>query len=519
MLVALRDAFKRFGAHGGPRPVRTRGGTLVLRRKAILGGLAAGLLGLSAGSPDVVAAFGSTRTISLYHIHTKETLNITYKRAGKYDAEALKKIDWLMRDWRQNKAVKMDPKTIDLLWEMHTELGSKEPIHIICGHRSESTNNMLRRTRGGQAKKSKHMTGQAIDAAFPDIPLKRLRWSAVIREVGGVGYYPTSGIPFVHVDSGAVRAWPRLPRNELALLFPNGKTKHRPANGGAITKDDVRKARANKDVASQVAAYLELHNNPRPTIMAEAPAPMLKAPPAEAARPAPPPRVAALEAIPVAAPAPKLVQAPQAVIPPPSDIDRGRLNQLVTLASLDPSEAIGRARPPEMDRHRLNALVSTAALTGPAAPTAAPMAEASPAPAEVAALDVEQVDPIDPEDSAPARGTIGGRWAPAPEFDDDHPEELSYRPFPVAPLLTESASADDEALLKIVHPDLQRTLDLLDDRPIVLPMRLRPGDQISEVLWAQRFQGNAVDFSAHEREPARNPASGLASRPVKTTAR
>ena len=59
---------------------------------------------------------------------------------GKYDPDALKKINWLMRDWRQNKAIEMDPKTIDLLWEMHTELGSKEPIHIICGYRSEATN-------------------------------------------------------------------------------------------------------------------------------------------------------------------------------------------------------------------------------------------------------------------------------------------------------------------------------------------------------------------------------------------
>ncbi len=108
-------------------------------------------------------------------------------------------------------------------------------------------------------------------------------------------------------------------------------------------------------------------------------------------------------------------------------------------------------------------------------------------------------------------------WAPAPEFDEDHPEELSYRPFPVAPLLTQSASADDEALVKIVHPNLERTLDLLDDKQIVLPMRLRPGDQIAEVLWAQQFRGNAVDFRRTKPTPRR--ATGLTSRTVKTTGR
>jgi uncharacterized protein YcbK (DUF882 family) len=492
---------------------------LVLRKKAILGGLAAALLGMSAGSPHVVAAFGSTRTISLYHIHTKETLTITYKKDGQYDRDALKKINWIMRDWRLNEAIEMDPKTVDLLWEMHTELGSKEPIHIICGYRAEKTNNMLRRTVGGQAKKSKHMTGEAIDATFPDIPLKQLRWSAIIREVGGVGYYPTSGIPFVHVDTGAVRAWPRVPRNELALLFPNGKTKHRPADGNSISMDDVRKARANKEVATQVAAYFELRNNPRPTIIAEAPAPMLKSPPTQVERPAPEARVAAIEtevfdSAPIVSPAPKLVQAPRPATPPPSEAERGRLNQLVTLASLGPADIPAqRPQPAEADRRQLDELVSTASVEAPA-PAPRPQAAEIVLKKEtqVAALDPGVLDPrkLGPTNAQPAG------WAPAPQFDEDHPEELSYRPFPVAPLLTQSASADDEALVKIVHPNLERTLDLLDDKQIVLPMRLRPGDQIAEVLWAQQFQGNAVDFSAHQGAPEA-ATTGLTSRTVRTT--
>jgi uncharacterized protein YcbK (DUF882 family) len=502
---------------------------LVLRKKAILGGLAAAILGMSAGSPHVVAAFGSTRTISFFHIHTKETLTITYKRDGKYDREALKKIDWLMRDWRQNKAVEMDPRTIDLLWEMHTELGSKEPIHVICGHRSEATNEMLRKTVGGQAKKSKHMTGQAIDAAFPDIPLKQLRWSAAIREVGGIGYYPTSGIPFVHVDTGPVRAWPRLPRSELALLFPDGHTKHNPADGGSLTREDVRKARANKDVATQVAAYFEVRNRQKSETeiaLAEtgvAPgAPVLRSAPAEAVRPSPAVSVAMAEVDqselkPLIAPPPKLVQDARAAIPPPSDVDRGRLDHLVTLASLDPTDAlVAPRRSPapssDADRLRLNEMVSTA-MTHVAPSAQAPAALAAPAAAPVAAPDVENVGP------AEAASANNGRWAPAPEFDEDHPEELAYRPFPIAPLLTESPSADDKALVKLVHPDLQRTLALLDDKQIVLPMRLRPGDQVSEVTWAQQFQGRAVDFAAHETDQQRAAASGITSRPVRTSAR
>ncbi|MFE0017337.1 DUF882 domain-containing protein [Mesorhizobium sp. NPDC059054] len=37
------------------------------------------------------------------------------------------------------------------------------------------------------------------------------------------GYYSTSGSPFVHLDVGHVRAWPRMSRPELAHIFPNGR--------------------------------------------------------------------------------------------------------------------------------------------------------------------------------------------------------------------------------------------------------------------------------------------------------
>ena len=262
MPVALRDARQ---AERSASVGQDTGCTLVSRKRGLLAGLAAALLGMSAGAPQVVATFGNTRTISMHHIHTDETITITYKKDGKYDPEALKKLNWFLRDWRENKSTEMDPRTIDLLWEMHTELGSKVPIDIICGYRSEKTNEMLRRTVGGQAKQSQHITGKAIDAVFPDVPLKQMRYSALIREVGGVGYYPTSGTPFVHVDTGPVRAWPRLPRYELALLFPNGETKHKPDDGDSITKDDVRRAQErHKDAATEVAAFFDLHNHPKP---------------------------------------------------------------------------------------------------------------------------------------------------------------------------------------------------------------------------------------------------------------
>ena len=71
-------------------------------------------------------AQGETRTISFHHIHTDEELTVTYKVNGRYDEEALRKINNLLRDWRESKSIAMDPHLIDLLWEVHREVGAKE---------------------------------------------------------------------------------------------------------------------------------------------------------------------------------------------------------------------------------------------------------------------------------------------------------------------------------------------------------------------------------------------------------
>ena len=72
-------------------------------------------------------------------------------------------------------------------------------------------------------------------------------------------------------------------------------------------------------------------------------------------------------------------------------------------------------------------------------------------------------------------------WAQAPEFDEEHPDELSYRPFPLAPLLTDSPSSDDPALASMVHPDAARTLDMIDDEGRILPLRFRQGEQFARL--------------------------------------
>jgi len=176
-------------------------------------------------------AEGDTRTISLHHIHTDEDITITYKRDGVYDQAALEKLNWFLRDWRKSEKTTMDPHLIDLAWEVQREAGSKEPIWVVCGYRSPETNAMLRHRSAGVARFSQHMLGKAMDFYIPGVNLEHLREIGLRLARGGVGFYPTSGSPFVHMDTGNIRMWPRMSHEELARVFPDGKTVQIPSDG------------------------------------------------------------------------------------------------------------------------------------------------------------------------------------------------------------------------------------------------------------------------------------------------
>lgn len=485
-------------------------------RRLIAGTL--GLVTICAASPKLVAEFGRDRTISLFNIHTKETLTVQYMKGGKHIPDALEKINWSLRDWRKDEATKMDPALVDLIWEIHAELGSKEPVHIISGYRSRATNELLRSTVGGQASESRHILGKAADVHFPDIPLKLLRYSALIREKGGVGYYPTSAIPFVHIDTDQVRHWPRLPKYELALLFPQGATRHVAADGSSITRDDVKVAQGKfRELAVQVAEYHDMRKQ------ALSGATMVASAGDATPRPGAGTQVAALTPAPKRQPVPpalvaepKLTDRPSRFTPRPSDDDRSKLSQMVALAAMPQLVA-----PPQLAQRRKPA-APPESVAGPGLPPTGLLAtnmKPQREPARVAAVDTSVT-----ASAAAPRLTDGGRfgwgngWATAPAFDEEHPEELSYRPFPLAPLLTASASHNDPVFSRLVHHDVAKTLDLVDQPSSVPPLKLRPAQQAAQLMWAQQFKGEAVSTATLD-EISASANGGLARRKVKTSAR
>jgi uncharacterized protein YcbK (DUF882 family) len=390
-------------------------------RRAVFGaGFIALAIGVAMGHQ--ANASGEVRTLSLYEIHTKETLTVTFKRDGKFDEEGLKKLNHFMRDWRADEETHMDRELIDLIWALHQELGSKKPIHLVSGYRSAKTNAKMRKRGGGQAKKSQHIQGKAADLHFPDVSAKALRNSALVHEVGGVGYYPTSGLPFVHVDTGRVRMWPRIPRLELAALYPSGHTDYVPRGGGHITKKDYRLALAKGLVSNR-------------TMVASA-APM------------PTPKPPAL--------------APEVAQP--------------ILASYTPDQPVAAPQ----------------AATPPAAPrftyaSAAGGGFKFPRPSLLPAAEQAQVPAYGSAPTYQSAKVVG-----APEFDDDHPDELSYTPFETASLMTDESLAFSRTVAPLTHPE-QRNIDYLFkdmDRPTGFKLRRSSGYR--NLASVQKFSGKAV---------------------------
>lgn len=205
---------------------------------------AAAALSISALLPAAPVQAATERALYLYYTHTKETARIVFKRNGQYVQSGLNELNQFLRDWRRNEPTKMDPRLFDLVWEVYQEVGGTQPINIVSAYRSPATNAALAAKSSGVADNSQHTRGTAMDFFIPGVPLAKLRAAAMKKQVGGVGYYPTSGSPFVHLDTGSVRAWPRMTRAQLKELFPDGKTMHLPTDGKVLSQQGYNVALA-----------------------------------------------------------------------------------------------------------------------------------------------------------------------------------------------------------------------------------------------------------------------------------
>jgi uncharacterized protein YcbK (DUF882 family) len=179
-----------------------------ITRRGILGVFAATMV---AAAPTYSNAFGiltgagDIRRIRMYSGRTGESIDTIYWIEGDYIPEAMKEINYFMRDWRTGTTKKMDGRTIDIMAASHRLLDVNEPYMLLSGYRSPQTNAMLRSQSGGVARNSLHLKGQAADLRLKSRSVNQMARAAQACASGGVGRYSRSN--FVHMDCGTVRTW------------------------------------------------------------------------------------------------------------------------------------------------------------------------------------------------------------------------------------------------------------------------------------------------------------------------
>ncbi|WP_293576999.1 DUF882 domain-containing protein [Phaeobacter sp.] len=179
-----------------------------LSRRALLGAFAATSV-IAAPTFSNAAGFlrgaGDIRRIRMYSGRTGEKIDMIYWIDGKYVKDAVKEVNYFMRDWRSDDVKDMDLRTIDIMAAAHNLMDATEPYMLLSGYRSPKTNAMLRSRSRGVAKNSLHMRGQAADLRLSSRSVSQMAKAAMACRAGGVGKYARSN--FVHMDCGVVRSW------------------------------------------------------------------------------------------------------------------------------------------------------------------------------------------------------------------------------------------------------------------------------------------------------------------------
>ncbi|MEP3667723.1 MAG: DUF882 domain-containing protein [Roseibium sp.] len=196
--------------------------TLIGRRGLILGATAALALGATGVPAFALSHADPIRqgsrldrlvpsidpVLNIVNAHTNERAEVRFFTADGYDKDAVDRLNWVWRDWRDNDAPQID---VRLWWALAAiraaamKDGHSGDQILLSGFRTQKTNELLRRRGKGAAKNSFHLKAKATDFCMEGIGTRDLAKFAKWLEVGGTGTYSRSG--FVHIDSGEERTW------------------------------------------------------------------------------------------------------------------------------------------------------------------------------------------------------------------------------------------------------------------------------------------------------------------------
>ncbi|MBK3737465.1 uncharacterized protein YcbK (DUF882 family) [Azospirillum brasilense] len=172
-----------------------------LTRRGIFGLGAAVAVGVCNSRSAAAWEPAPERTLRIYNCLTGESFDGVYWAEGRPIAEAMARIDWVLRDHRSDDCHRIDLALLNRMSEMQEKLDSQHPFEVLSAFRSKETNRRVK----GAASGSLHLQGRAVDLRLQGRRAVDLYRCALSFGDGGAGCYAKRN--FVHVDTGPTRRW------------------------------------------------------------------------------------------------------------------------------------------------------------------------------------------------------------------------------------------------------------------------------------------------------------------------
>ncbi len=105
-----------------------------LSRRSLLRAFAATAVAAApvmANATGLLRGAGDIRRITMYNGRAGETINMIYWIEGDYIAPALEEVNHFMRDWRNDRVHRIDPRTIDIMTAAHRLLETSGALHAL----------------------------------------------------------------------------------------------------------------------------------------------------------------------------------------------------------------------------------------------------------------------------------------------------------------------------------------------------------------------------------------------------
>jgi uncharacterized protein YcbK (DUF882 family) len=149
---------------------------------------------------------GMDAWLDVTNAHTGERVALRFAEGGHLRPRAVRRLDWVFRDWRANRDPDIDPRvywSLAALSSSARSQGQSGRITLLSGYRTRRTTRLLQSQGAGASSNSYHMRRRAADIRVEGMPEEEVAAMAEWLQVGGVGRYGG----FTHVDTGPIRTW------------------------------------------------------------------------------------------------------------------------------------------------------------------------------------------------------------------------------------------------------------------------------------------------------------------------